>query len=178
VGGVLYGTTRNGGSVGNGTVFAIRKSGSHETVIHSFKGGGTDGKLPLSGLVNVGGVLYGTTYIGGASDDGTVFAVTPSGTESLVYSFKGSPDGIRPSAGLTNVGGTLYGTTNQGGANSLGTLFAITPSGAESVIHSFGATAQDGATPLAGLINVNGTLYGTTSAGGANGVGTVFSLTP
>ena len=174
--GKLYGTTNEGGANGDGTVFSITPSGK-ETVRYSFKGGSGDGEFPLPGLIDVKGKLYGTTVYGGANDDGTVFSITPSGTETMLYSFKGSGDGERPYAGLINVKGTLYGTTHLGGANGDGMVFSITPSGTETVIYSFKGSG-DGEYPYAGLINVEGTLYGTTIEGGANGVGTVFSTTP
>jgi uncharacterized repeat protein (TIGR03803 family) len=175
--GTLYGATMEGGANGDGTVFSITPSGT-ETVLYSFKGGSGDGEFPLASLINVKGILYGTTVYGGANDDGTVFSVTRSGTETLRYSFKGTPDGQRPYAGLINVEGTLYGTTHLGGANGDGMVFAITPSGTESVIYSFKGGSGDGEYPYAGVINVKGTLYGTTIEGGANGVGTIFSTTP
>src|SRR5580704_15725375 len=61
------------------------------SVLHSFKGGFADGEEPFAGLVNVKGTLYGTTDKGGAYGDGTVFSITPSGTETVLYSFKGGP---------------------------------------------------------------------------------------
>jgi uncharacterized repeat protein (TIGR03803 family) len=79
------------------------------------------------------------------------------------------------------VKGRLYGTTAGGGASSgctgCGTVFRITLSGEEKVLHSF-AGGSDGAVPKAGLIDVGGTLYGTTSDGGTSKTGTVFALTP
>jgi uncharacterized repeat protein (TIGR03803 family) len=177
--GKLYGTTNEGGANNDGTVFSITVSGK-ETVRYSFKGGSGDGEFPLPGLINVKGKLYGTTIYGGTNDDGTVFSITPSGKETVLYSFKGgSGDGERPYAGLINVKGTLYGTTHLGGANSYGTVFSISRrSGTETVLYSFKGGSGDGEYPYAGLINVNGTLYGTTIEGGVNGVGTVFSTTP
>jgi uncharacterized repeat protein (TIGR03803 family) len=181
--GAMYGTTEYGGTSNSGTVFTITPSGK-ETVLHSFGGSG-DGSYPLAGLINVKGTLYGTTFQGGAiCDCGTVFAITTSGAETVLHSFKGRPkDGSEPGAGLINVNGTLYGTTEYGGARggsySGGTVFAVTTSGAETVLHSFKGGPRDGSYPFAGLINVKGTLYGTTSEGGAHGnCGTVFSLTP
>jgi uncharacterized repeat protein (TIGR03803 family) len=189
--GTIYGTTENGGttycssSFDCGTVFAITRSGK-ETVLHNFGGSG-DGTYPEAGLINVKGTFYGTTMGGGANCSasygcGTVFAITPSGTETVLHSFGGSRDGSYPRAGLINVKGTLYGTTFIGGANGSGTVFSITPSGKETVLHSF-AGGTDGEQPLAGLLNFKGTLYGTTQYGGANcngstGCGTVFSLSP
>ena len=165
-----------------GTVFSITTSGA-ETVLYSFKGPPDDGDLPAAGLVNVKGALYGTTEFGDTTGDGTVFSVTTSGTEKLLYSFKGYGDGVAPLASLVNVKGTLYGTTFHGGANGPGTVFSITPSGTEKVLYSFQGN-PDGAYPVAGLVNVKGTLYGTTWEGGAHSCrstgncGTVFSLSP
>jgi uncharacterized repeat protein (TIGR03803 family) len=185
--GTLYGTTVYGGGPCHGrcfggTVFAITTSGG-ETVLHSLEVGSKDGKNPRAGLIHVTGTLYGTTIHGGAASCycGTVFKVTLSGAEAVLYSFSGAPDGSGPDAGLLNVNGTLYGTTFFGGTAGEGTVFAITTSGGETVLHSFAGT-PDGAQPYAGLINVNGTLYGTTTLGGANcgsgfGCGTVFSIT-
>ncbi len=180
VGGTFYGTTNQGGAYGFGTVFKITRSGS-ETVVHSF-GTGTDGQSPYGGLTNVGGTLYGTTTEGGVNDTGTVFEITTSGTESVIHSFGKvtETDGLYPWASLTDVHGTLYGTTSQGGASGLGTgtVFKITTSGGETVLHSFGAlSGADGSAPIAGLTNVNGKLYGTTTAGGTSGNGVVFEIT-
>jgi uncharacterized repeat protein (TIGR03803 family) len=187
--GTLYGTTGGGGaydrgvcvSTGCGTFFRITPEGA-EKVLHSF-GKRNDGAEP-NGLVDVNGTFYGTTYAGGKFKVGTVFSVTPRGTEKVLYSFSNSPDGAYPDASLIEVKGKLYGTTFEGGASctyylqGCGTIFSITPRGREKVLHSF-AGGSDGATPLASLVNVNGTLYGTTSGGGtAYEWGTVFALTP
>jgi uncharacterized repeat protein (TIGR03803 family) len=97
----------------------------------------------------------------------------------MLYKFKGrSGDGAQPFAGLINLNGTLYGTTLAGGASRKGTVFAITTSGAETVLHEFKGGSGDGAYPYAGLLNVEGTLYGTTYSGGADDDGTIFSLSP
>jgi uncharacterized repeat protein (TIGR03803 family) len=97
----------------------------------------------------------------------------------VVYSFGAAPDGNSPQASLIDVGGTLYGTTYFGGtdSSSCGTIFSITPDGTEKVLHSVGS-GSDGSTPQAALIDVSGTLYGTTSSGGTVGDGTVFALSP
>jgi uncharacterized repeat protein (TIGR03803 family) len=182
--GTFYGTTYAGGANNRGTIFKITPSG-RQSVLYSFKGR-RDGAHPVAGLINVNGTLYGTTAYGGTCTStgeprgcGTVFAVTPSGTESVLYRFANEPDGSHPNAGLLNVNGTLFGTTANGGSNGgEGTVFSITPSGSETVLHSFAGGSGDGANPIAGLINVKGTLYGTTSSGGANDYGTVFSLSP
>jgi uncharacterized repeat protein (TIGR03803 family) len=176
--GTLYSTTYTGGENYFGTVFSITTSGA-ETVLYSFKGAPGDGLFPYAGLLNAKGTLYGATYEGGANYDGTVFSITTSGAETVLYSFKGgSGDGEDPEAGLINVKGTLYGTTYEGGgAAGGGTVFAVTTSGKETLLHSFTGSG-DGEYPIAGLIDVSGTLYGTTPAGGANDGGTVFALSP
>lgn len=182
--GTLYGTTQ-GGAHNFGTVFSVTPAGK-EAVLHSFRSG-FDGAHPLAGLTNENGVLYGTTSEGGAERSGysygTVFTITASGEEHVLYRFKGdSGDGQHPFAGLVRAYGRLYGTTAIGGANRYGTVFSVTPAGDEKVIHSFGSDCAsyctDGADPRAGLVYVNGTLYGTTYQGGKDNFGTVFSVTP
>ena len=108
---------------------------------------------------------------------GQVFSYSASGAESVLHSFTGQPDGFSPQAGLLNVGGTLYGTTNNGGANNVGSVFAITTKGKEHVVYSFVGGSSDGQNPQSTLIDVKGTLYGTTSQSGSGGAGTVFSVT-
>jgi uncharacterized repeat protein (TIGR03803 family) len=181
--GTLYGTTYNGGGkclqspYGCGTAFSITPSG-HETVLHRFTGSPDDGFGP-GVLRNVNGTLYGTTGLGGSKGNGAVFSITPGGKEKVLYSFRGGTDGAFPAAGLIDVKGTLYGTTESGGSGACGkigcgTVFSITPSGNEKVLFSF--SGGDGYEPQATLLNVNGTLYGTTLRS-SYGLGTVFSIT-
>jgi uncharacterized repeat protein (TIGR03803 family) len=182
VGGTFYGTTVAGGSGcyasgGCGTVFSVTTSGT-ETVLHNFTGG-EDGALPYAPLIDVGGMLYGTTA-GGASTGGTVFSMTPAGSETPLYHFQSSPDGFDPHASLHDVDGTLYGTTFLGGTKDGGTAFKIATSGGESVIHSFQGTRErhdDGKYPAVSLLSIAGTLYGTTYGGGLKNRGTVFQIT-
>jgi uncharacterized repeat protein (TIGR03803 family) len=187
LGGTLYGTTYRGGAdtgplgaAGLGTVFAVDRSTGAERVLHSFSG--RDGALPLSSLLYLDGMLYGTTQEGGASSAGTVFAVNPrTGTERVVYSFKGGSDGEAPFAGLIDVGGRLYGTTSAGGSFGAGTVFSVNPgTGAERVVHSF--DGSDGSGPEGGLIDVHGLLFGTAAFGGdadcPQGCGTVYAVDP
>jgi uncharacterized repeat protein (TIGR03803 family) len=152
--------------------------------IHEFQGG-TAGEVPASGLISVNGILYGTTYGGGTTGNGTVFRLKPStGKAKIVYSFKASSDGQYPVAGLINLDGTLYGVTSTGGTPNNGTVFSLNlKSGVENVLHAF-TGGSDGATPLGSLVNVSGTLYGTTQSGGPtaticpSGCGTVFAIDP
>jgi uncharacterized repeat protein (TIGR03803 family) len=178
VGGELYGTANGGGYYNNGTFFKVTSSGKI-SVIYNFKGY-PDVAYPGSGLTYLDGVFYGTSTNGGTSNNGTVFAVTASGKEHLLHSFKGGVDGEDPQAALTAVNGILYGTTPTGGAPNGGTVFKITTSGKERVLHAFTGTrvgSHDGFNPHCSLIDLKGLLYGTTTAGGLYGGGTVFTIT-
>jgi len=188
VSGTLYGTTSIGGSADEGTVFSLDPATGAETVIHSFcsRGNCADGRYPVAGLISVNGRLYGTTHRGGGGSCGNagcgiVFSLDPNtGTETVLYAFNGA-DGADPKAGLVSGAGLLYGTTYAGGRDHDGTVFSVDPStGAEAVVYSFCTGRRrcpdGGERPKAGLIDVHGKLYGTTSSGGADGDGTVFEL--
>jgi len=183
IGGILYGTTANGGSSNMGTVFSIDSTSGIEGTIHSFAGG-VHGKTPLAALVNISGYLYGTTQVGGTSNLGTVFKVNhTTGVETTLHSFTAGSDGQNPQAALLNVGGILYGTTSTGGTSGAGTVFKITTAGVETPLYSFTGGA-DGGYPAANLIyigNVSGAggfLYGTTYSGGTSSNGAVFKIDP
>jgi uncharacterized repeat protein (TIGR03803 family) len=182
--GNLYGTASSAGEFNDGLVFKLSRTGQW-TSLHVFKGGSKDGATPEGLLLrDRAGNLYGTTYAGGLSGNGTVFELVGGTKEVVLYSFRGDPDGANPIAGLTfDAYGNLYGTTSAGGANGTGAVFELAApkksGGAwtESVLYSFGGT--DGATPYAGVtFDAAGNLYGTTAAGGAYTFGTVFELTP
>ncbi len=191
--GNFYGTTKYGGHgscqyLGCGTVFVV--SGGSERVLHSFDSNGTDGYYPVASLL-VDGNVYGTTSQGGSSGQcgqngcGTVFEVTPEGTETVLYNFSptGDPDGDYPQAGLISDGaGNFYGTTLAGGDDNAGTVFELYiyyGRWTDSLLYNFGWPGSSGSAPYAGLIfDAAGNLYGTTWYGGANGYGTVFELSP
>ena len=189
--GYFYGTTTFTG----GTVFQSKTDGTQNTLV-SF--GSTNGSGPQAGLVlGPDGSYYGTTSAGGAFGEGTIFRVTTNGNLSNIHCFSVTVwngltgtnyDGTQPMTGLT-VGpdGSLYGTTPYGGSGGSGTIFNVTTNGVFTTLYSFTATAyssgtgtsgvtnSDGAQPHAGLtFGLDGNLYGTTSAGGTNGDGTVF----
>ncbi|MGH6850219.1 MAG: choice-of-anchor tandem repeat GloVer-containing protein [Methylocella sp.] len=155
---------------GCGVVFKLSPSGIF-TVLHTFTGG-SDGKLPEGALLaDSSGNLYGATYGGGTSNRGTVFKLTPGGTETVLHTFTGGSDGL-----IADSSGNLYGTTIFGGASNAGVVFKLSPTGTETVLYSF-TGGSDGAFPQAGLYaDSNGNLFGTTNGGGASGNGVVFKL--
>ena len=182
-GGDYYGTTWGGGLT-HGIVFKITSGGS-EQVLHSFADNSSDGGYPTAGLVRGSdGNYYGTTNQGGSANVGTVFKITPSGTETLLYTFTGGSDGVGPKSGLiAGSDGNFYGTTTSGGIGTpttFGTVFKVTPAGTKTVLHLFaGQGAGDGSDPSGGLLQASdGNFYGTTQTGGSSGDGTVFKLTP
>ncbi|MGA2072391.1 MAG: choice-of-anchor tandem repeat GloVer-containing protein, partial [Terriglobia bacterium] len=190
--GNFYGTTANGGAhdydfcangiVGCGTVFKITPSGT-QTTIYDFcaKTACADGANPYGALVlGTDGNLYGTTRLGGATDNcpngcGTIFTITLGGALTTLHNFAGA-DGANPYAALVQ-DGNFYGTTYGGGTNGSGTIFSITPGGSLTPLYNF--AGADGANPYGGLVlGTDGNLYGTTLNGGTSGLGTIFSIAP
>ncbi len=203
--GFLYGVARFGGPAGAGTVYKVGKDGSGFTLLHAFAAitssssviVNADGAHPRAKLVESAGFFYGTTNVGGANGQGTIFRLAFDGSAfELLHEFttptapSGSTvavneDGALPQAGLTDGGdGLLYGTTVLGGANGVGVLYSITPAPDGSVmtaLHNF--VGESGTEPIGTLLLASdGRLYGTTAAGGttsgggASTLGTVFSI--
>ena len=174
--GNLYGTTRNGGPSGVGTVFEIpHRTGTIQTLA-SFNW--TSGAFPYDDLTLDGsGNLYGTTAYGGAAGKGTVFEIA-HGTKILqtIASFHGD-DGAYPLAGVRlDDNGNLYGTTSGGGSSGVGTVFEIPrDTGTIQTLGWFNGT--NGRTPWAAVtLDGSGNLYGATYGGGTSDLGTVFRL--
>jgi uncharacterized repeat protein (TIGR03803 family) len=176
-GGALYGTTSSGGTSDRGTVFKINPDGTGFEKIHDFDG--TNGGLADAALVEgLDGALYGTTYLGGTSDRGTVFKISPDGAGfEKLHDFDGADGGGLLDALVEGPDGTLYGTTYAGGAWDRGSVFRINPDGTGfEKLHDFDGT--DGAHPCALVEGLDGALYGTTNAGGAWDRGSVFRINP
>jgi uncharacterized repeat protein (TIGR03803 family) len=191
--GDLYGTTYAGGRYGAGSVYRLVPRGSSWKFsrLYSFKAG-ADGTGPGFGTLAIrpNCALFGTTEGGG--NFGIAFEVQPTANtcsnytapwqESVIHSFGTGQDGAQPIGGLVlDSAGNFYGTTSLGGDYGNGTVFKGTRSGqswVESVLYSF-TGGSDGANPPAGVtLDAHGNLYGTSSFGGANGVGAVYELSP
>lgn len=182
-------TNRNWVSVLGATIFVIVAARVSQAQIRTLQDFDlANGASPSAGLVQgLDGNLYGTTTEGGAFEDGTVFEMTATGSLTTLYSFCSQPnctDGAGPWGLTLATDGNFYGTTLLGGANGFfnGTVFKITPQGKLTTLYSFCAQANcaDGSGPYGGLVQgADGSLYGTTSDGGANTYGgTVFKITP
>jgi uncharacterized repeat protein (TIGR03803 family) len=147
-----------------------------------FTASSTSGGNPYAALIRgTNGYLYGTTEDGGASNEGTVYQITSSGSLGILYSFTGGADGANPRSALVIAGtdGDLFGTTEFGGASGDGTIYKITRSGSFTSLYSF-TGGSDGAQPDAPLVieaGTSGVLYGTAFSGGSSGVGTIFDIT-
>lgn len=183
--GNLYGSTAGGGSAcgdsGNGVLFRLKRSGGGwiETPLHTFTGGTGDGSYPYNyGGLTFGpdGAIYGTTYEGGASNDGTVFSLRPPATachsalcpwsETLLYSF--SPPSGNPYSGVVvDSAGNLFGTSEYA------IVYQFTPSGG-----SWSEISTQSTQIFANVtLGPDGNLYGVNYQGGF-GYGTVFQLVP
>jgi uncharacterized repeat protein (TIGR03803 family) len=181
-GNTLYGTTYKGGSLGQGTVFALNTDGTGFRILHDFNDydGGAN---PWAPLLLSGNTLYGTASVGGYWGCGTLFALNTNGTGfAVLHLFTCGEDGVAPMGGLILSGNTLYGTANNGGTSSVGAVFKVITNGTGFTnLHIF--SGIDGSNPgNSGLTLSGNTLYGTTFLGGTTfsgappGYGTVFKL--
>jgi uncharacterized repeat protein (TIGR03803 family) len=183
--GKFYGVTFGGGPFDSfGTIYQITNSGTL-TTLYTFcqLSECTDGDVPYGGMVQaLNGLLYGTTYGGGAHAGGTVFSIkTTGGTPAILYSFcslSDCADGSAPQATLIQgTDNNFYGSTYYGGEFTYyGNVFKVSAAGAFTSLHSFDGT--DGDEPIGGLTQaIDGNYYGTTQVDGVNGYGTVYKIT-
>ncbi len=178
----FYGTTGNGGANSQGSVFRVTQGGAY-SLLYSFGTTGGDGSTPKAPLIEgTDGNFYGTTSAGGDSNNGVAFKISSTGTYNRLHSFgaPGGHDGANPNGLVEGSDGNFYATTNLGGTNNLGAIVQITPAGVATVVYSFGTNGSaDGNFPEAALVqgSTDQIFYGTTSSGGVNTMGTVFSFT-
>jgi uncharacterized repeat protein (TIGR03803 family) len=187
-------------NLGCGTVFQLTPTGTLTTIYNFCSlSGCADGQQPSAGVIQGSdGNLYGTTFAGGTTDTciggracGTLFKITLGGTLTTLHSFTGT-DGSGPLSALIQASdGNFYGTTFSGGAHDpafcddgiymgCGTAFKMTPDGTLTTLHNFcaiGIDCTDGDGVQGGLVQgADGSLYGTTSAGGTALSGTFFKI--
>jgi uncharacterized repeat protein (TIGR03803 family) len=160
---------------------AIPSSAQTFNTLVNFDGSNGSGPYLMSLTQGTDGMFYGSTRVGGTYGSGSIFKMSPDGTVTTLHNFcrkTNCPDGRGPiGALLLGTDGDFYGTTEFGGGkDDDGTVFKITAAGKLTTLVSFDGT--NGASPYAGLIQVNGDFYGTTEAGGTNDYGTVFKITP
>jgi uncharacterized repeat protein (TIGR03803 family) len=185
--GNLVGTTYDGGSGNQGTVFKLTKHGEL-TTLHSWTGGNLDGEYVTSGVVaDEQGNLYGTTGYGGTSNWGIIYKLDTTGNLTVLHSFGGCADGGLPIySNLILSKGNLYGVTSSGGEQTCreywGTVFKSSTAGKYKLLHTFayvnGQVNPDGYNPVGSVALLNGLVYGTTQAGGTAGWGTAFQMGP
>jgi uncharacterized repeat protein (TIGR03803 family) len=195
--GNLYGTTADGSTDDGGAVFKLSATTHKLTVLHTFTFGGTNGSSPNAGVIrDDAGNLYGTATVGGdlncnpnnmPAGCGLVFKLSPTGVETVLYTFTGGADGAFPSGLIRDTAGNLYGTTGGGGdlscflTGGCGVVFKLSPSGKETVLYTFTGGA-DGAQPNGVIQDTAGNLYGTAALGGSIpcnppfGCGVVFKV--
>ncbi|MDB6092492.1 MAG: type sorting protein [Verrucomicrobia bacterium] len=189
--GRLYGTTRNGGTVGAGVVFRLMRDGSAYSIVHNFTGGQGDFDSRSRLIQGSDGALYGTAYgfinfYGGVSDYGCVFKLNPDGSGyRVIRTFAGGNyDGGFPGVKLIKAAnGSLYGATNGGnayyggGTIGNGSLFRVNEDGTGySELYAFTGGDSDGYIPTALVQASNGDFYGMTY-GTATHSGLIFRAT-
>ncbi|MBW1787920.1 MAG: hypothetical protein JRK53_15065 [Deltaproteobacteria bacterium] len=172
-GGVLYGTTFEGGQNGRGTVFSIGTDGAGFTTLHHFSGpdGAESGATPIV----VEGRLYGVTIAGGAYGNGVVFSIGTDGSDyQVLHDFAVDESG--PMEGVIRVGDKLYGATaGTGGNNTYGVIYSLRMDGSDyEVLHRF--ALSDGSWVDGRLLFTGRTFYGLASHGGDTGHGTIFAF--
>jgi uncharacterized repeat protein (TIGR03803 family) len=176
--GNLYGMTYGGGTNNYGTIIKISKTGSGFLVLRNFTYA-TDGGYSRGDLIQAtDGFLYGMTAAGGANGYGTIFKIkTTGGSFGVIRDLSGA-DGTGPTGGLIqHTDGFLYGLAYGSGAHGGGTFFKISTAGAFTPLYSF-SPDTDGGYPYGGVIaSTDGNLYGMTSDGGPNFLGTAFKVT-
>jgi uncharacterized repeat protein (TIGR03803 family) len=176
--GALYGTTSAGGRGLGGTIYTLNTNGTGFSFLCQLTN--ATGGAPLSGLALASdGMLYGTTFDGGASNSGTIFRIGEDGSGFAIVTNLAFGQGCAATV-VEGSDGSLYGTTQLGGSAGDGTIFKAQKSGAGfSTLRSFSTSGGDGQSGYAGLLVASdGVLYGNTRLGGELGAGAVFSLNP
>jgi uncharacterized repeat protein (TIGR03803 family) len=174
--GAFYGVTGSQGALGYGSVFRVATNGLLSTLVSFAFTNGANPDTPL--VQGPDGAFYGTTPKGGAKSNGTIFRFGTNGILTT-FSFTGTNApyyGRYPRALCLHSDGALYGTTYYGGLDDAGVVFRITTNGAFSVISSFSKVGEDAGLSEGLCSGPDGSLYGSASASGPQGYGTVFKV--
>ncbi len=176
--GYLYGMTFAGGGNTDGILFMYNTTSGTLTPKITFAGT-SNGRFPYGGLVQASsGLMYGLTYMGGATDQGSLFEYnSTSNTLTKKIDFAGTTNGGYPNGNLMLASnGKLYGLTYSGGTLNFGTLFVYDPSTSVLTKKIDLAGAINGSHPRGTLIQgTGGLIFGMTNEGGANNDGILFS---
>ena len=196
--GNVFGVAAGGGEFqkgdNGGTVFELKPNGAHwkYSLLYTFCADRVhdichDGDGPFAPpVLDDQGNLFGTTFRGGAKDNGVVYELSPAGKFDVLHDFcvkTGCSDGAQPNPGalVMDANGNLFGTTGAGGdatANA-GIIFALTGAKHTGFAELAVFNSATGGQPYAGLIlDASGDLLGTAPSGGKNAGGTIFSITP
>ncbi|MCX8515234.1 MAG: hypothetical protein ORN24_06655 [Burkholderiales bacterium] len=184
---ILYATLGFGGANGFGSLISWNMNNENNespNLVDSFGNNNYDGQCPWPAPTFVNGIAYGSTWAGGTSNVGTIYRFDDAFTENIQFNFI-TQTGSRPYSGLLLASdGNLYGTTYDGGtgdcgpdqyqASGCGTVFKYTPGGQYSVIANF--NGNNGSYPRAGLIEVDGKLFGVTTQGGPANNGVIYQI--
>lgn len=176
--GKFYGTTQTGGVYGEGVIFQYDPANDDYIQVYNFSG--PEGAFPVGPMLLYNGKFYGLTRSGGASSAGVLFSFDPtSGNFNKEADFEAASTGSAPIGYLTLFNNKFYGITSSGGANNVGVLFEFDPS------KSVGSNLTDkydfdtnSSSPKGELVVYGSLLYGTTSAGGVDNIGTIFEFNP
>jgi len=173
----LFGTTGQGGIYYGGVIFKYDPASGSYTRVYDFTQ--SSGRYPLGSMVLYNNKFYGLTSSGGASDGGVVFSFDPtSGTYTKEADFNSSTTGSTPNGYLTLYNNKFYGTTSAGGANNAGVLFEFDPTKSAGLNLTNKYDFATGSSPKGELVVSGSLIYGVTSAGGANNLGTIFEFDP
>ncbi len=173
---VVYGTTRNGGDSGLGTIFKFDLITKKLTSVHHF--GDKIGYATECGLMKASnGKLYGVTRNGGTNDQGVFYEFDPINEKyKVLIHFEKDNNGKQPiGLPMQAANGKIYGTAYGGGSNNLGIIYSYDIlTNSMQTVYSFNNT--NGNTPMGNLVEYNNFLYGSASNGGANDDGVLFSF--
>ena len=177
--GKLYGMTYSGGSNDAGIIFSFDPATATFTKLKDFDGS-ADGGNPGGSLMQVSdGMLYGMTTYGGSNGAGIIFSLDPATATFVKLKDFSDAEGSNPGGALMQASdGMLYGTTYNGGSGGVGVIFSFDPATSNYINLKDLDNTADGGNPNGSLVQENGKLYGTTTNGGSNDVGVIFSFDP